>query len=577
MSNVSAGEQKDIIKLIVNESVLQEGDRQAFLISVKWHDRWKEYVGYDGGTTGEVEMTPIDNAGIVDIDGNVIPGVTEGSDYAVLLPAEWTKLCEWYGGGPEVAVPAVRYAGGLVVPSNFYKLAVSYGEHMTNMCFHNLVTVKAIEKQLRRKFMVDNTIQTRLISADNGAKSVLPDGMIGHCVNGTTRLIMDTRNSAGAWRERIDTEEIPATSFYSPVRAISIIPRGVEVNRRPDPPYRQYYGSPGAVGLVNLGNTCYFNSALQCLLHTKPLTQFFLGNKWKNDLNVRNPIGMRGELASEFAGLMNKMWSGREDIISPSYLKEVIGRFASQFRGYAQQDAHELIMFLMDGIHEDLNRCMTKPIVEAIDGTGMTDEQVATESWRRYKTRNDSAIVDLFHGQLRSELICPQCKEKEVVFDPYMTLQLPVQRPKHRTIYVSFVPFNVTDEYHRLHITLSLSADASAVISELLKRTVTVVLLTCEGGSYGFGLRESTGTCTYYAVEIPDTTQFYVIGRVRISGRGDVSGPMAVNVPCFDLSEVDLADLFMEKLEILLVGDDVISPEEEHEIAVLKKIGRAHV
>jgi ubiquitin C-terminal hydrolase len=36
---------------------------------------------------------------------------------------------------------------------------------------------------------------------------------------------------------------------------------------------------------------------------------------------------------------------------------------------------------------------------------------VAEEAWRVYKQRNDSIIVDLFHGQYRSSLVCPVCNK----------------------------------------------------------------------------------------------------------------------------------------------------------------------
>lgn len=55
----------------------------------------------------------------------------------------------------------------------------------------------------------------------------------------------------------------------------------------------------------------------------------------------------------------------------------------------------ELLAFLLDGLHEDLNRVKLKPYIETKDSDGRPDEEVAYECWRNHKARNDSLIVDV--------------------------------------------------------------------------------------------------------------------------------------------------------------------------------------
>ena len=117
----------------------------------------------------------------------------------------------------------------------------------------------------------------------------------------------------------------------------------------------------------------------------------------------------------------------REKILNPSKFKRSVSRWAPQFAGYEQHDSSELLTFLVDGLHEDLNRVNKKPYVEDVecDGTPGKEELVA-ESWRNYLLRNKSIIVDLFQGQLHSTLVCLHCNHKRVKFDSFMYLTLPV-------------------------------------------------------------------------------------------------------------------------------------------------------
>lgn len=60
--------------------------------------------------------------------------------------------------------------------------------------------------------------------------------------------------------------------------------------------------------------------------------------------------------------------------MTPRKFKVKIGQTAPQFTGYQQQDAQELLIFLLDGLHEDLNRVKQKPYIEYRDAEGRPDK-----------------------------------------------------------------------------------------------------------------------------------------------------------------------------------------------------------
>ena len=176
----------------------------------------------------------------------------------------------------------------------------------------------------------------------------------------------------------------------------------------------------GFMGLVNMGNTCYLNSALQCLSHTVALADYFLGGHYKAELNVDNPLGYKGKLVKEFASLVSDMWKPTQGnaYLKPSRFNNTIWSNTEMFEKYQQHDAQEFLAFLLDALHEDLNRVSKKPYVEDIDfidgeakfegekgpSVKSTDDVVALKAWTHYLMRDRSIIVDMFQGQLKSTL-----------------------------------------------------------------------------------------------------------------------------------------------------------------------------
>lgn len=182
----------------------------------------------------------------------------------------------------------------------------------------------------------------------------------------------------------------------------------------------------GTVGLQNLGNTCFLNSSLQCLSNTIPLTDYFLGYDYRKEINKANFLGTGGKLATAYAELMKEMWLGRDKVLKPNKFKHQLSTFAPQFSGAHQHDAQELLAFLLDGIHEDLNRVRKKPYIEDKDCDGTNDGKDAVEAWKNYLRRNKSLVVDIFQGQFRNTCTCRQCGHRNIRFEPFMYLSLPI-------------------------------------------------------------------------------------------------------------------------------------------------------
>uniref|UniRef100_A0AAZ3RQH1 Ubiquitin carboxyl-terminal hydrolase n=1 Tax=Oncorhynchus tshawytscha TaxID=74940 RepID=A0AAZ3RQH1_ONCTS len=188
------------------------------------------------------------------------------------------------------------------------------------------------------------------------------------------------------------------------------------------------FGGLGAslTGLRNLGNTCYMNSILQCLCNTPAMVDYFNKNLYQEDINRANILGHRGEVAEEFGVIMKALWSGLYKCISPRDFKVTIGKINESFSGQEQQDSQELLLFLMDGLHEDLNKAANRKGYIEEENDDLDDQRAADQAWTKHKLLNESVIVALFQGQFKSTVQCLTCHRKSRTFETFMYLTLPL-------------------------------------------------------------------------------------------------------------------------------------------------------
>ncbi|CAI5734295.1 unnamed protein product [Hyaloperonospora brassicae] len=461
---LESSKQRAIVKRLMaqaDEQGLQAGDKR-FVLSAKWWHRWCDYVQYEervdtkaaGGDT--LSPGPISNRSLLHVSaetpldelmgGPLQPQLKEKHHY-VLVPQEvWDALMVWYGGGPTIARFVVQVQGDPDRGINGYNRVHVYPEQAES---EQEVTANGTSDSLMQP-KIDVCIAEADCDSEansSAAGTALPVHHKPSAVsNSIPKLCGACRKTTGALKRCGSCHMVwycdlgCQTSHWKYHKMLCRSKLSAEA-KKDGCVQKMSVERRGKMGLRNLGNTCFMNSALQCLSHVEILTRYFLSNKYKKDLNRDNPLGTGGNLAEEYDGLLKELWFGTAPSTSPANFKRAIGRFAPQFSGFLQHDAQELLAYIIDGLHEDLNRVKHKPYVEVEESDGSQDDAtVAKKAWERHLLRNDSIFVDHIQGQFKSTVVCPVCNKVSITFDPFNCIQLELPQQQNRRIEVIFVP-----------------------------------------------------------------------------------------------------------------------------------------
>ncbi|ORX47414.1 cysteine proteinase [Hesseltinella vesiculosa] len=472
-----------------------------FLVPFGWYQRWQSQ-------SSDRVPGPIDTSIFYDDDGLFLTLDMVQDQHYVLVPnLAWRALAQWYGcfgqpvGRQVVQEDDVNQTLLVeVYPPTFklYALAQAPEEKPPLLTVPSSTPVKQFVPLALKALGLPSSVNAHLYHVKDDPK--LPNAFV-------TNLSMLASDVEYLHLE--DTDGKTTMRDHSLSQGTILIMCGDHHQLTPSLPVQV-----GAVGLYNLGHTCFMNSALQCLSNTETLTNWFLAGKYKQELNHDNPLGMGGALATSYAGLLRDIWQGQAPVLTPRDFRYHIGQFNEMFKAYQRQDAQELVATLLDGLHEDLNRVDKKPYMDLSEQADLPEKEFANLSWSYHKSRNDSIISDLFHGQFRSVLTCTVCSKTSTTFDPFMYLSLPLPSRQERSVPVSFIPLDPALPIKHLSLSLDKKADihrlkiAVATQAGLQESTKLLVVEISENKwnkvlSNGAPLAMIAAAATLYVYELP--------------------------------------------------------------------------
>ncbi|NXH53240.1 UBP43 hydrolase, partial [Rhabdornis inornatus] len=183
------------------------------------------------------------------------------------------------------------------------------------------------------------------------------------------------------------------------------------------------------------GNTCFMNAVVQCLSNTAPLAERLALGRYR-------ARGTRAEVTHRLAALVRALWTRDYTPQLSAEFKNIVSKHSSQFRGNAQHDALEFLLWLLDRMHEDLgaaspaqqSRGPTQvggpPPRGKAFGLGLGP---GTPGWGFARSGDPP------HPFPRSSLTCPHCLKQSNTFDPFLCISLPIPLRQTRALNVTLV------------------------------------------------------------------------------------------------------------------------------------------
>lgn len=149
-------------------------------------------------------------------------------------------------------------------------------------------------------------------------------------------------------------------------------------------------------GLSNLGNSCFMNSALQCLAHIKPLAKLVLESAESSN---------EKQTYQNFKEFLKSYYNSNSHVVTPTNLFRTMKNINSRMTPGRQHDAHEYMLGIVDFVENHFK-----------------------------KSKQSEKFEKVFGGRLVSDVTCSQCHHVSSTFENMISLSLVASFPNSQDI-----------------------------------------------------------------------------------------------------------------------------------------------